>query len=318
MKTTNIVSISPVVYKLDNESHLFVEAKEHFVAVGSSSEDGTELHLNKAEVVKERDLVKFLRDFKEAKRVGVMTPESIFNRYIALPPVSDKHLNKIIYFEAQQNVPFPMNEIVWGYEILKKESPSIKICISSAKKDLVKTTFPVRLDKVLDPISSLEKLYGGLADSGKEYQLILFGDRGLCSVFITNKSLDFSRCIPIGKYVNENGAPKLMYDSPELTRNTIVRIHAELVRTLNFYRSQIGGDVPSYVWTPDSKFAEAFQEKGRHLSLNGIVTKGYKEAFDSFPTKLTDDEMTSFVYAAAGIAGYESAIQLKVRKLGTK
>ena len=44
--------------------------------------------------------------------------QSVFARFVKLPPLGQEKLDKIISFEAQQNVPFPLDEVVWDYQIV--------------------------------------------------------------------------------------------------------------------------------------------------------------------------------------------------------
>src|SRR5204863_389668 len=42
--------------------------------------------------------------------------QSVFARFVKLPSVGEEKIEKIISFEAQQNVPFPIDEVVWDYQ----------------------------------------------------------------------------------------------------------------------------------------------------------------------------------------------------------
>ena len=44
--------------------------------------------------------------------------ESIFTRFVKLPPIDEEKIERIIAFEAQQNVPFPIDEVVWDYQLV--------------------------------------------------------------------------------------------------------------------------------------------------------------------------------------------------------
>src|ERR1700757_4563649 len=44
--------------------------------------------------------------------------QSVFARFVKLPPLVQEKVDKIIAFEAQQNVPFPINEVVWDYQVV--------------------------------------------------------------------------------------------------------------------------------------------------------------------------------------------------------
>src|ERR671935_491318 len=44
--------------------------------------------------------------------------QSVFARFVKLPAVEEEKIEKIIAFEAQQNVPFPIDEVVWDYQLV--------------------------------------------------------------------------------------------------------------------------------------------------------------------------------------------------------
>ena len=43
---------------------------------------------------------------------------NVFSKFVKLPPVDAGKVTQIIQYEAQQNVPFPLEEVVWDYQIL--------------------------------------------------------------------------------------------------------------------------------------------------------------------------------------------------------
>src|SRR4030095_2846673 len=44
--------------------------------------------------------------------------QSVFARFVKLPPLVQEKLHKIVSVEAQQNVPFPLDEVVWDYQLV--------------------------------------------------------------------------------------------------------------------------------------------------------------------------------------------------------
>ena len=44
--------------------------------------------------------------------------QSVFARFVKLPALDAEKIDKIIAFEAQQNVPFPMDQVVWDYQLV--------------------------------------------------------------------------------------------------------------------------------------------------------------------------------------------------------
>lgn len=67
---------------------------------------------------------------------------SAFSRFIQLPPVDEKKLEEMIGYEAQQQIPFPIDEVVWDYHVCSDNA------VSSAEKEV--GIFAVRKEVVSD------------------------------------------------------------------------------------------------------------------------------------------------------------------------
>ena len=64
--------------------------------------------------------------------------QSSFARFIKLPPVEPKRIPEIVKFEAVQQVPFPLGEVEWAYQLFKQtDSPDVEVGIFAIRKDLV-------------------------------------------------------------------------------------------------------------------------------------------------------------------------------------
>src|SRR4051812_27451710 len=46
----------------------------------------------------------------------------VFTRFVKLPPFDEEKADQIVEFEARQNVPFPINEVIWDYEFIGDKS----------------------------------------------------------------------------------------------------------------------------------------------------------------------------------------------------
>ena len=55
----------------------------------------------------------------KSRELNVCAPGfHVFSKFVKLPPVDANKVTQIIQYEAQQNVPFPLAEVVWDYQIL--------------------------------------------------------------------------------------------------------------------------------------------------------------------------------------------------------
>jgi len=62
-----------------------------------------------------------------------------FARFCKLPPVEPKKIPDIVRFEAGQQIPFDINEVVWDYAVFQAEdSPDVEVGIFAIRKDLIR------------------------------------------------------------------------------------------------------------------------------------------------------------------------------------
>src|SRR3954449_9693113 len=64
--------------------------------------------------------------------------QSVFARFVKLPAVEEEKIDRIITFEAQQNVPFPIEEVVWDYQLVGTDATDkIEVVLVAIKADLL-------------------------------------------------------------------------------------------------------------------------------------------------------------------------------------
>src|SRR3954471_8332678 len=65
--------------------------------------------------------------------------QSVFARFVKLPAVEEEKIEKIISFEAQQNVPFPIDEVIWDYQLVGGggAEEQIQVVLVAIKSDLL-------------------------------------------------------------------------------------------------------------------------------------------------------------------------------------
>src|ERR1035441_5673226 len=81
----------------------------------------------------------------KAKNVNVCAPGfQVFSKFVKLPPVDASKVTQIIQYEAQQNVPFPLAEVVWDYQILgSTPGGELEVLLVAIKADIVEGRFRV-------------------------------------------------------------------------------------------------------------------------------------------------------------------------------
>src|SRR5580693_5126883 len=81
----------------------------------------------------------------KSKNVNVCAPGfHVFSKFVKLPPVDATKVTQIIQYEAQQNVPFPLAEVVWDYQILgSAASGELEVLLVAIKSGIVEGLFRV-------------------------------------------------------------------------------------------------------------------------------------------------------------------------------
>src|SRR6266403_3288134 len=67
-----------------------------------------------------------------------VSAHSVFARFVKLPSVEEEKIERIISFEAQQNIPFPIDEVVWDYQLVGGGADEqIQVVLVAIKTDLL-------------------------------------------------------------------------------------------------------------------------------------------------------------------------------------
>ena len=231
--------------------------------------------------------------------------QNMFTRFVKLPPVAEDKVESIIGFEAQQNVPFPIEEVVWDYQLVSSGSPDapVEVVLVAIKSDLLEDINATTANnglrtQIVDaaPMALYNAFRYNYSDLTGCSLLVDLGARTTNLIFIEPSKV-FSRSIPIGGntitsnlakefaesfaaaeerkkskgYVSLGGAyadnqdPDVAKEA-KIIRNTMTRLHAEISRSINFYRAQQGGTAPARIFlcggTANLPYArEFFSEK---------------------------------------------------------
>ena len=212
--------------------------------------------------------------------------QNMFTRFVKLPPVAEDKVESIIGFEAQQNVPFPIEEVVWDYQLVSSQkSDQVEVVLVAIKSDLLDELNNVTevggfRTQVVDaaPMALYNAFRYNYADLPGCTLLVDLGARTTNLIFIEPGKV-FTRSIPIGGntitgnlakefgesfasaeerkktkgYVSLGGAyadnqdPDVAKEA-KIIRNAMTRLHAEISRSVNYYRAQQGGTAPQRIF----------------------------------------------------------------------
>lgn len=208
--------------------------------------------------------------------------QSVFSRFVKLPMANRDKIAQIVGYEAQQNVPFPINEVVWDYQLIGGGGDELDVMLAAIKAEII--------EQITDAVSAagLEPdlvdmapmaLYNAVRYNYPELPpctlLIDIGARSTDLVFIEEGRV-FNRSIPVGGNTITQQIMRefdLSYeDAEELkrahafvafggayegagsevadkvsksVRSVMTRLHTEITRSINFYRTQQSGLQPT-------------------------------------------------------------------------
>ena len=214
-----------------------------------------------------------------------ISAQSVFTRFVKLPSVGEEQVDQIVTFEAQQNVPYPIDEVVWDYALVDSgQASEVEVVIVAIKSDLLddinEAVEEAHLRTTIVDVAPMA-LYNAFRYNYSDVDgcslIIDIGARSTNLIFIEPHKV-FSRSIPnagstitqaIAKDFNEpfgaaeerkkrDGFVSLggAYAEPEdpdvarvskMIRNSMTRLHAEIARSISFYRSHQGGSAPQRV-----------------------------------------------------------------------
>jgi type IV pilus assembly protein PilM len=235
-----------------------------------------------------------------------ISSQAIFTRFVKLPSVGEEQVDQIVTFEAQQNVPYPINEVVWDYQLVDSGDPSqVEVVIVAVKNDLLEEINEAVEGSTLEttvvdvaPMAIYNAFRYSYSDIGDGCSLLIdIGSRTTNLIFVEPHKI-FSRSIPNGgmqittAIAKEFGEPFAAaeerkkrdgfvslggaYAEPDdpdvarcskMVRNAMTRLHAEIARSIGFYRSQQGGKQPQRVFLSGGSASLPYMREFFHEKL---------------------------------------------------
>lgn len=230
-----------------------------------------------------------MTDELQLKREAVnyaIAAQSVFTRFVKLPSIEEEKIERIVTFEAQQNVPFPIDEVVWDYQLVGGGADEqIQVVLVAVKSDLIDG-----INAAVEAAGFRPNLVGiatmalynafryGYSDLAGCSLLVDIGARTTNLLFVEPSKI-FSRSVAIGGssisaaiakefhepiaaaefrkkrqgFVSLGGAYAAPADADvarvsKIIRSTMTRLHSEMMRSISHYRAQQQGSAPQRVF----------------------------------------------------------------------
>ncbi|MBR1981403.1 MAG: type IV pilus assembly protein PilM [Akkermansia sp.] len=213
---------------------------------------------------------------------NVVSGQQVFMRFIKLPAIDIDNIEEQVGYEAQQHIPFPLEDIIYSYqELADREEGEREVLLVAIKKDVLDNlnsqveASSLKTRSVDCTITSLYNAYRAnyeddesvmLLDIGAKTTDIVFAEDGrfftrsvtAAGAFITNSiarefNLSFREAeqlkIESGVVSLGNGYTDDMDEQEAALATTIRtamgRLGSEVQRTINHYRAQYKGNPPT-------------------------------------------------------------------------
>jgi len=274
--------VGGAVFGRTSGGELILKKYEFTEMMGDPSVDATRLPQLKVAVAELAGNLKL----KGAQAWCSVAGHSVFTRFVKLPPVGGDKVDQIVEFEARQNVPFPINEVSWDYEFVSADDAFEKEVVLVAMKsdslnelndqvaaagimtsgmDLAPTAiynaFRYSYPEVDEPavIIDLGARSTNLifSDGGRMFtRNILVGGAAVTGAVAKEFGLGFGDAeqqkvsqgfVSLGGGFEDHADPGIAALS-KVIRNSMTRLHGEVLRTINYYRSQQGGNAPQRIF----------------------------------------------------------------------
>jgi type IV pilus assembly protein PilM len=238
-------------------------------------------------------------NFTEKKVYFSFSGQSAFIRFVKLPPMGDEEgrVKQVVEFEARQNVPYPIEEVIWDYQLIGdiEDGSEIETMFVVVKNDII-NDFTEAIEEVgkeplLVDVAPTVAYNAARANAigGDDCAMILnIGGRCSSLIFIDSGRF-FVRTIPIAGFtvtqqiskefgISFEDAEELKkkhgfvalggaYEEPDsevastvskIVRNVMTRLHGEINRSINVYRSQRKGTKPTKLYLAGGSSVMAF------------------------------------------------------------
>ncbi len=224
------------------------------------------------------------RAIKPGPAVISVSGQSVFSRFVKLPPVDKDKVHQIILYEAQQNVPFPIDEVVWDYQLIGRGEGDLDVMLAAIKADIIVSITDavqeagIQTDTVdVAPMALYNAVRYNYANLAGCTLVIDIGARSTDLVFMEQGRV-FIRSVPVaGNAITQQimrefelsfddaeemkcahafvafggayeGASSEVADKvSKIVRSVMTRMHAEIDRSIKFYRTQQNGQQPSQI-----------------------------------------------------------------------
>ena len=271
--------ISMAVFEVSKNGSLILKAYDSETIVADPAMESSKVSQTRVAI---GDLTNRLKVGKTKARYAI-SGQSVFTRFVKLPPLQDDNIEQLVTFEAQQHVPFPLAEVVWDYELIEGADDKEVVIVAIKAEALDELNSAVNdsglgtAEVDVAPMAIYNAFRATYGNPEEPILLIDIGAKTSNLLYIEGRRF-FTRSIAIGgsaitaAIAKEYGISFMDAEHQKISnglvalggghteqmdeavaalamviRNALTRLPAEIARTTNYYRSQHGGSAPRRV-----------------------------------------------------------------------
>ena len=243
---------------------------------------------NRTDLLKEK--LQDLLDRNEIRTKGmqanICAPSfQCFTKFLRTPAVEGAKVGQIVQYEAAAQVPFPLDEMEWGYEIMgTADTGELDVMLMALKEEVVESLtnacndLGIRLSVIDGAPAALRNAFmHNYADVEGCSMLLDIGSKTTNVIFIEGdrffvRSINFGGNSITQEFAKESGLDwlqaeeyKQAYGYVHMTnmqepadpyqailvrtsRSVMTRLHQQVSQTIQYYRSQQGGQAPQHIY----------------------------------------------------------------------
>ncbi|VGO21589.1 pilus assembly protein PilM [Pontiella sulfatireligans] len=160
--------------------------------------------------------------------------KSVFSRVVKLPPVAPEKQAQTIRHEAVQNIPFPIDEVVWDFHVFDPAAAELEVLLVAAKSGLAEGLVLATAANGLAveavgaaPAALANAVRCGYPELTEPLLLADFGAESTNLVFIDG--------------------PRMFFRTLSVAGSAMPRLLQEVERSIAFFRTQQNGSAPQRV-----------------------------------------------------------------------
>ena len=142
LKAIKLQAVGPEEFEL-----LAFDLVEHPTILSQSEGDATDIVAESIAKFAERN------DTSGSKLVIAVPGQQTLTKFTKMPPVEKKKIPDMVQYEASQQIPFDMDEVVWDYQIFGESegTTEIEVGIFAIRKELIRNYLMLYTEAGLEP-----------------------------------------------------------------------------------------------------------------------------------------------------------------------